>query len=267
MAKLKAVYDNLDEIPEAHRELYEQNASGKFVASIEGALLADDHKSLITALDSEREARSKAERELKRFADVDLVSIDEWKKRIPELEEALREANESKRTSIEKAVEERLGPLRREHENQVKALTAQSEQFASENQSLKSEMTTRQFEDALRKECVGKGVQDLAIDDVINRAQRFGWSIDQNGDFTTARPDGTRKYSPRNPTNPIAMDEWFDAVLVKEAPHVFKVSQSGGAAGSRGSFPTLKQRSKMTESEKIEYVDTHGFGKYQELPD
>src|SRR5574337_936886 len=204
--KLKAVYETPDEIPEQFRSIYRE-AEGRHIVDIDGILFADDHKNLLSALDSERDARSKAEKELKRFSDIDLGHVDELKKRVPELEQALSEANESKRNSIDKAVDERLGPLRREHEAQIRALSQQAEALTGENQTLKGQIAKRTSEESIRKVATKKGIREQAVPDVIARASEFGWTVDQNGDFATKRSDGSPRYSLRRPTDPMQMDE------------------------------------------------------------
>lgn len=267
--KLKHRYESIDQVPETFRELFGPAKEGTDVVlvGVDGILFQEDHKSLLSALDAEREARGGLEKQLKAFSGIDLKEVSELRNRLPELESALAEANESKRTSIEKAVEERLGPLKREYETQSAATKAQLEKLAAEKAMLSEQITRRAFEETLTKQALKRGVREHAVEDVIARANRYGWRLDQTGEPTTKREDGTQRYSQRRPTDPMTIDEWFDGVLSDEAPHVFKESQGGGADGSRGGGSVNKSRSKMTPEEKTAFVAQHGFDKFRDLPE
>lgn len=266
MTKIQPTYEQIDDIPEEFRPLYSaQDEGGYKLTGVEGVMHATEHESLIKALGTERDARQKADKKLKDFNGFDVKAFREYEKRVPELQRALDAALEGKDEAINAAVEERLGPPLRERDGRIAALTEENEKVQGEFKRINGELTKRDFRETIVKNASKAGVQDRAYDDVIHRAGQFGWSIDDNRELAATKPDGTRKYSPKKPTDEVTIQEWFTDILPSEAPHLFKPTEGAGSSGGGGASPR-KRRSEMSTKEKSEFVKQQGPEAFQKLP-
>lgn len=231
--KLKAIYETLDQVPEQYRDLYSGEAGIGFrLSGIEGILFEEDHTNLKTALSKERSKSSDLEKKIKDFGSVDLSKYKEWEKRVPELETALEAANKDRATAINAAVEERIAPVLREKDSAINTLQSNLEKVTGDYTRTVEVLRDRDFREKFRTEAPKYYVQDHAIEDVIFRSQSFGWQLDENGNLTALNRNGDPQYSRRNPTQVIDFKEWMSEVLPVDAPHLFKQSTGGGAAGS-----------------------------------
>jgi len=231
--KLKAIYETLDQVPEQYRDLYSgESGIGFRLSGVEGILFEEDHKGLKTALTQEREKTSALEGKIKKFGAVDPSKYNEWEKRVPELEVALEAANKDRATAINAAVEERIAPVLREKDSAISTLQANLEKVTGDFTKTVEVLRDRDFREKFRTEAPKYFVQDHAIEDVIFRSQSFGWQLDENGGLVALNRNGDSQYSRRNPTQVIDFKEWMSEVLPVDAPHLFKQSTGGGAAGS-----------------------------------
>lgn len=252
---LSATYATQDEIPDKFRELYSAADDGSWrLTGVDGVLLAADHRRLLSALEEAREERAQTAARLKALTAVlpEGAGPDQIRNtlaRVSELEDALKAANLTRSEAIDAAVKERIGPREREFEAQVAALNAALKATAAERDAAVNRIKKTVFEDVIRS-AVAPVVAQTAMPDVIYRAEQYGWKVTDDGDLVAVKPSGDRKYSLRDPTSPIGFSEWVDAVLAKEAPHVFK--QPVGSGDRQRPFGGAGQKpwDKMTAGER-----------------
>lgn len=224
---IAATYATAEEIPDRVRELYSQGDDGSWrLTGVEGVLLTSDHRKLLSALEEAREERAATAARLKAFTSVlpEGAGPDVVKNalaRVAELEDALKAANLTRQEAIDAAVKERIGPREREFEAQLNSAREALKATAAERDVAVNRIKRTVFEDVIRSS-VSSVVAPTAIADVIYRAEQYGWRVTDDGDLVALKASGDRKYSLRDPTAPITFSEWVDAVLAKEAPHVFK---------------------------------------------
>lgn len=272
MPKLSTGYSSINDVPDQYRDLYsfedESNEDGPVILTgIENVFSERDRDQLTKALESERFQKSKAEKSLSAFQDMDPKKYKELSNRVPELEKALEAANSQSAEAIDAAVEERLKPLERRHKEAFEELSEKYRTLEGEKSDLENRLRSRDFNEKMSSAASKANVKPEAIADVVRRASDFGWNIDENGDLKAEKPDGTTWYSYRNPTNVLTLDEYLASILAEEAPHLFKESEGGGAGnGSKGGHFAVKSRKDMLPSEKTAYIRKHGRAAYNELP-
>lgn len=260
MAVIKAQYANIEEIPTAYLDLFEEGTDGVWrLTGVDGIMLADDHAKLRKALDDAREERGALAAKLRALQaavpeGVDADGLRNTFARVNELEDALKAANSTRQEAIDAAVKERIGPREREFESQISALKAAINKITGERDDAVGKITRQTFETMVRS-AVAPHVVETAVPDVIYRATSFGWQIDKDNELVAVKPSGERKYSLRDPTVPITFAEWVDSILPKEAPHVLKQPVGTGEKG--GFMPAginTKRWSAMTSAEKAAAV-------------
>ena len=90
-AKLKAVLESLDGLPDSQKELYTEDSDGKFRLNAEGV---EDVGGLKSALEKERKARKEAEGKLKKVGDID---VDEYERLKTESEERAEKGDDTEK--------------------------------------------------------------------------------------------------------------------------------------------------------------------------
>lgn len=263
---LNAVYEDAGAIPESVKEFYAEQ-DGKYVLQVEGMTPNESIQGLTSALEKERNARKELEKNLKSYGDVDVQKYQEYVKRVPELEKALEARNADQKDIINAAVEERLGPLAREKDQQISSLRAELENVLKAKQQAERNLHDRVFDEELDRLARANGVRDEAIRDVRFRARDFGWKLDESMKLAATGRDGSEIYSRLNPSQRISIDEWFKDILPREAPHFLKDSGGSGAGNGGGAARGLLSRKGMTPADKAKYIAEHGLEKFQQLPE
>jgi hypothetical protein len=206
---LQSVVDTLDAIPEAIRDAYVER-DGKFhLNSIDGFVSK-------SKLDEFRDNNIAARKELdalrKQFEGVDPEKFREF----AELDRQKREKKLLDAGELEKVFEERIGPMRSDHEKKLAAVIA-------ERDAATKRLDALLIDDALRAAALKAGVLPAAADDVLFR----GRSV-----FRLTEGKATA-YKGENPLygkngEPVTIDEWVSG-LSESAPHLFAASTGGKA--------------------------------------
>src|SRR5690554_2731727 len=175
---LKAILDNLDNVPEHFHELYTEK-NGKFeLTGIEGIKTQADVDRLQSALSKERNDHKTTRERFSVLGDRDLDEVITSLDRIPELEAAA--AGKIDDAKLEELVEGRmktkLAPLEREKGNlakQVQELTGVVEQYQASER-------TRKIHDEVRRAATASKVLPEAFDDALMLAERV-MELDEEG--------------------------------------------------------------------------------------
>ena len=259
MAKLPYTVETLDDIDEAHHDLYEER-DGKFFLAVEGLPETPDPTELKTALQKEREARKKYEKQIKAWERVGKTPEE-----IADLIEAAEE-RERKKAEEEGDFDKLLAQHRSKWEKEKSDLEAEleaaraSERSAIINTSLMAALT--------KAGATEEGIELLP--ERLSRRIKFErdgseriikiMSVDGETPMAGSAKDGTATFDD----------------LVKEAvekyPSLFKSPMGGGSGkqpdtGAGGAGSKVKRRSDLkTSKERAAFIDEYGLEAYKALP-
>jgi hypothetical protein len=251
---MRTVYSSQDEIPEALRTEYVEK-DGSFVLRLD-----DEHPDFVAERETIRaaieeakadaaKAREKAEAEgtkVKTFRDnnvkllkelgadsfedavvklrtlktVDPTEYARLQARTKELEsEGIRGGGDVTRLVMERA--------KAEVEAAVAPLQQKLNEITEREHKAQMALQRTTLENALRDAAVKAGVEDGALPDFLNRGLNVFFIKD--GEVVALNGDSPR-FSRRKPGDPLSPEEWAND-LADEAPHLFRASKGGGAAG------------------------------------
>lgn len=240
---LKAKVDSLDDVPEEAHGFYTQDGD-KYRLDVEGVELKEDVQGLKSALEKEREARKALEGKLPK--DFDPNEYKTLKQQAEERER--REAEE--RGEWEKLREK----LQQEHKEAVEGL---KQEVASRDRAITSLTVDRELTEAISR----VGVRDEYRSAVKALLERLGPTVEQNGDgYRGVIPDEVHG------NKPIAeyVKEWAES---EEAEPFLAATNAtgGGASGRSPGGAATKSLKEMSETEKMDYIDRHGYESYRDL--
>jgi len=235
---LKAVVENLDDVPEALREHYKQTDNGYELDVGDSIKEHSGAASLKSALEGEREKRRKAIEERDKYkATADQLPEDFD----PEEYERLK-ANGDGGNDVQKKVEEARERERKRHEKKIEELTKERDDLHQKYTGTKRDIGLK---DSLNEVGVASHLREYAEEYWSNRSQ-----LDEEGNLVTK--DGT-------PLND-AIKEWAESDKGKHfiaAPG----NSGGGAGGGRGTGantkdnPWSKESQNLTEQMRIQRAD------------
>lgn len=223
--KIKAIYDNESDIPEAYKDLYTEKSGKWMLTQVEGIKTDADVTRVQTALTAEKEAHKKTRDTLAAFGDLDPDDVHDKLDRFAELE-IKANANDGKidEKKIQEIVDQRVArekaPIERENKKLKDDLTAAQTQVGE----LSSTITKGKIETAVRKAAEGAKVQPTAIDDVVMLGERI-FEVTEDGKVVTKDNAGV--------TPGIEADVWLTDMQEKR-PHWWPTSVGGGAKGNDG---------------------------------
>lgn len=255
--KLKAILENLDELPESidPRELFVEK-DGKFELAIEGAKSQADVDRLSKALAKERNDHRGTKERIKAFGDLTPESLLELQDEV----ETLRAAPGSKGRPTDESVQKLVGIAvekeKRAFDKRVKDLEAENTTLKGENVTLVGEKKRRVLVDTIREVTAGdKGIpiRIEALQDVELFAERV-FEFGEDGKPVTREGVGVEAgLSPRELLTAIQVDG--------KRPHWFKETIGAGATGgskggkSGGPNPFDKKTFNITDASALMKTD------------
>lgn len=246
-------YENLDAVPEVFRndkvfnELFKKTDDGKIVlVGVNGLKTQKDVDTVREALRKERDDHGKTKERLKPWGELNpsetLAQLD----RIKELEAAA--SGKLDETKINELVEGRLsqktGPLQRQLEELLKDKSI----IEKERDELRSHISKRDMNDAVRSIATESKVLITAIADMEMAASAM-LEKDQDGNIVT-------KTGINGITPGLSIKEWAKE-MQKLRPHWWPESEGGGARGGGGGFglsgnnPFSNEHWSLTEQGKM----------------
>jgi hypothetical protein len=216
---LKAILESLDEVPEAHRELYVEK-DGRFQLDVEGVVPQERFKEFRDNNIRLMKEREDLQKKLASYSDVDPQTYQEAIKKL--------QAFDDKKMLDEGKVEElltiRTERLRNDYENQIKAFQKKLAELESHSTTLGAELAKERIDGRLREVAGRVGIEETALPDLINRGRQV-WRLVEGEPVAM---QGEQLIYGKDPAKPISMEEWADG-LADQAPHLFKASTGGGA--------------------------------------
>ncbi|MBX5238631.1 hypothetical protein [Rhizobium sp. NLR22b] len=252
---LKFSVDSLDDISEAHRDLYTEK-DGKFFLSVDGL---EDNAGLKKALETERETRKKYEKEIKAWQRTGKTA-DEIAELLAAAEEAERQKH-VKEGNFDAVLKQHQGNWEKEKADLVAELEASkaSEKGAVIGNSLLTALTKA-------------GATEEGLDLLPDRlSPRINFERDGNKRvISIMAADGVTPLAGSAKDGMATFDD-----LVKEAvdkyPSLFKGSGQGGSGkhpdNKGGGRSGVSKRSDLkTSKERADFIDQHGLEAYKALP-
>lgn len=235
MAKLQAVLDKLDDVPEPLRELYVES-DGKYRLDADGVDALVDTSGLKNALEAERKAAKEAKAALKKYDGLD---PDEYLR----LKEAADTAEQTK-LQTEGKWEEMKDRLTKSHQKELEKFTG--------------EVSKRD-----------RVIEQLTVENELNAAIEKAGVLPEHRKAVRAllrveaKPTVTWEGdSPKGQMGDVAIAEYVESwAKTDEASHYIaadNASGSGAKGGGGGGGGGRKPYKEMTETDKIEFIDKHG---------
>jgi hypothetical protein len=221
---LKPVVDKIEEVPEAFRGEYEAS-EGKFRLKLDGEL--PEHVADRNKLKEFRDTNIALGKEVaglkatvERVKDID---PEEYKKAKDRLE-ALEKRGVKGADDIQATVTAALTEFQKTH---VDPLRTQLTEAKKKEAAAQEKLNESRYKEVIGSALAKVGAKPDAVDFLVTKAKNT---------FTVAEGevkalDG--KYSPKNVTEPISVDEWVPTVI-KEYPSLFEKSNGGGGKGGVG---------------------------------
>jgi len=226
---LKRVVQDINEVEEQYRSLYEKQDDGTFRLQLEDDENVDGLKS---ALEKERKARRDAEKSLKetveKYKDIDPDKAREAQKKLQELQEK-QLLDEGK---VDELVVARTERMKADFESQREALQAKIKELDGQLQDRTQQLGAVKIDKVITDAVAAVGaVRKGAMADALSRA-RAVWKINDAGEAVALNPDGGTIYG-SDGTSPMKPEEWANSLL-KDAPHLFEGSGGSGSENNQG---------------------------------
>lgn len=225
--KLKAVLESLDGLDDTLKGLYTER-NGKFYIDAEGVEFEEDVKALKNALQRERDGKKSLTEQLKAFE-----GIGDPEKALEALNKLnkMEEDNLLSEGKLEELLEKRTENMRKDFENQVKALTRAADESKQAAETLRGELSTLKVDNQLQSLGAKIGVRPEAMEDFLYRGRKI-FKLQEDGRVLPL--DGEKQtIFDKDGRNPLSMEEWGSG-MTEIAPHLFAGSSGGGASHQQG---------------------------------
>jgi hypothetical protein len=223
-------YDNRDALPEAFRsdavfnEIFTVGADGKVILSgVTGMKTQKDVLTVQEALRKEREDHGKTKEALKPWGSLNAEETLAQLDRIKELEIAAGgKLDEAKLAEmVEGRLSQKTGPLQR----QIETITGEKTKAEQERDALKTQLESRDRNDAVRAVAIESKVLATAIPDMEMAASAM---LEKDADGNLITKSGINGLTPG-----LSIKEWAKE-MQKLRPHWWPESEGGGARGGGG---------------------------------
>jgi len=247
---LKAVVGSLDEVPEAFRSLYAEDAdSGQFALQVDGAAPVTKLKEFRDTNVALKRQVEQLQDQLKRFDGLAPEEIATLRTQIAELQDKAKLAS----GDFEGAVEQRLKRTREEFERKAAEQARALQTLQDERKGLVERLQFSELSAIFTAAADKAGVRQDAVDDVISRAQRvWRWEDDK---LVARDKNGEVMYD--NTAKEMTPESWVKT-LADEKPYYFKASAGGGASGGstggRGPLTITKEQARTPSPELLEAI-------------
>lgn len=231
---LNAVHDNLEDIPEVHRELYTEKDGKYELTGISGIKTQADVDRLQSSLNKAQGDNKTLKEKFAVWADMDHDDVVAQLDRLPELEAAasgkLDEAGIDDLVSkrVEGTIQSQLAPV----ERNLKKTAEERDQYLGERDELIGEKRTRAIHDEVRTALIKAKVIPEAHADALMLAERLFEVREDDGAIVTRDNVGV--------TPAVNAELWLQDVQATR-PHWWAPSQGGGARPGGSGGPGFAQ--------------------------
>ena len=219
---LKTVVENIEDVNEAHRDLYEADSDGWYVLQVEDVDNHPDVKNLRTAYDKEKDKRGKLSRE----AD----ELRKLKNKLPEDFDA-NKWEELKRKAEQSGDDQKVKQVQQEYE-------AKLAELSKERDTLKEQMHAKSIESELSQALEAAGVTSPSLKRGATALLKSDVRLDDDGKVVMDTKMGPKSVAE-------AVKQW---AATDEGKDYVTPPKGGGAKGTNGAKPS-KKFSEMTGAE------------------
>lgn len=159
---------------------------------------------------------------------------------------------------IDEVLNRRTERFRQDVEKQLQAKETEIQKHIE----AKKKLASRALSDAILQAASKVGALPEAMEDIVERARRAGWTVTEDGDVVAL--DGDEPILGKDGKTPLTPVEWAES-LREIAPHLWPRAQGAGPTGDQGARGT-KRRSDMTAEEAAAFIKEHGRDAYLKLP-
>ncbi len=251
MALLQAIYDKQEDIPEAHRELYEEKDGKWEITGVEGMKTQGDIDRLTTALSKERDEHKEVRDKFKPWAEMDHEQVTkdaaellESRTKIEALEaEGKQGLDEGKIAElVDQRVASQVNPIQLKLDKSME----DNALLTTKNKEHETVSVNRTISDAVREAATKAKVIPSAMEDVLILSERV-FEVDDTGKILTKNNVGVLPG--------LDPETWLGDMQAKRA-HWWPASEGGGAkgSGSGGGFtdnPWSREHWNMTNQGKV----------------
>lgn len=117
--------------------------------------------------------------------------------------------------------------------------------------ALREEVGRMEVDQFITQEAVKRGVRAEAMPDLLSRANQMMWKKTEDQKIVAFVDDATPLYAPTG-ENKMQVTDWLD-IVTKDAPHLFRSSQGGGAG------PSVNGVKNIFRPTKLEDIAAQGF--------
>lgn len=241
---LKAIVDNLDGVPETHRDLYTQRGEKFEITGIEGMRTQADVDRIQSGLKKERDDHKALRDRWAALSTREPADIQAMLDRYPELEEAAKGKLDDAKIEdiVGKRITSKLAPVERERDT----LKTQIAERDAVIQGYQLKEIHRTISDKVREAGALAKVLPEAMEDALLLAERV-FEVNEDGRVVTKDNVGV--------TPGIEASVWLTEMQNKR-PHWWGPSSGGGARGAGGAAngnanPWAAETWNMTEQGRI----------------
>jgi hypothetical protein len=256
---LQVLHDTIEEIPEAHRELYTEEG-GKFkLTGISGVKTQADIDNVSEALRKEKEDHKDTKGKLRIWDDFNIDDVTGKLDQFDSLKIAAEKNLDEEH--IEKLVEARTKSKIAPFERELKIVKEQLQLADGKVTTYEADNSKRAINDAVfnanKTSKMGK-IHDTAMDDAMMLGQSM-LTINDQGKVVTKDNVGV--------TPGVEADVWFSE-MTNIRPHWFLESKSGGAKGGDGGGPSGSNpwsSGSWNITQQGQYIKQHGMDKAKQM--
>ena len=218
---LKLQYKSKDEIPEEHREFYEEKG-GVWKLKLDDSVVPKDK------LDEFRNNNIKLMKKLEelegKLSGVDLEEYQQLKAKMEELEKKkLIDAGK-----IDELVQREAMKIKREYEDKLKQLQEEAEKNAQAATKYREKLSNTLVDAEVQKAVLSVAKpREGAVHDILLRAKQV-FRVTDDGEVMPYDENGNVI---QTDDGPMTFKDWAEQ-LVQQAPYLFEGSGGGGAGGS-----------------------------------
>ena len=244
---IKAIYLDLNQIPEQYRDLFSERNGQYELSGVEGVKTEADVNRLQSALNKERVDHKTVKDRLNAWDGLDPDEVRAQLDRLPELEALAQGKTDDEKINqlVEARLNTKMGPVERERAKLADALKERDARLTE----YEAKDRQRIIHEAVRKAATEAKVKPEAYEDVLLWAERV-FEINESGGVTAKDNIGC--------TPGIDPSAWLNEIQSKKA-YWWPDSQGGGATGNNSGAgpanPWKKDNYNVTEQMKISAAD------------
>lgn len=261
------VAENLDEVPENFHPWYVEAEDGKHRFLVDGVAPKEKFEEFRTNNTELNKRLAEMERQMTVYRTIneDPDKLRQDYETLQKLQQRFKDKELIEKEGFEKAVEQRTSEMKSASEAQIRALSEALNKTAAERDSAIAENERIIIHRAITDAVLAAGVVPAAIPDILDRAARDGWSLNEK-----KQPIMMRNGAPvfgENGVDALTPKEWANRGLRDTAPWFFNKADGTGASGSNipGAPVNPWTAENWNLTKQGEYIQKEGMAKAEAM--